>query len=263
MRVYVETDLEGISGICIWEQCRDFDSPMYQVARKLLMEDIAALVDGCFAGGATEVAVDDGHGGGFNFMPELMDPRAIYLTGRSRPTMSARSEQYQGYDAGILLGYHAMAGTPKAFLCHTQSSGRGDHYWYNDRESGEMVQSALFLGHFGIPLVMVTGDVATCREAHDFFGPDIVTVAVKEAYSVEYGKLLPPAKAHELIREGAKEAMGRITKCQPYVLDMPIRGRLRFPDKSQADAFRPNRSQRVDDYTFETVFDDATQIYYF
>jgi len=126
-----------------------------------------------------------------------------------------------------------------------------------------MVQSALFLGHFGIPVVMVTGDTATCREAHDFFGPDIVTVAVKEAYSVEYGKLLPPAKAHELIREGAKEAMGRVSKLKPYVLETPIRGRLRFPDKSQADAFRPNRSQRVDDYTYEAVFDDATQIYYF
>jgi len=263
MRVYVETDLEGVSGVCVWEQTRDRESAMYQVARKLLMGDIAALVDGLIAGGATEVTVDDGHGGGFNFMPDLMDPRANYVTGRSRPGMADRTEQYQGYDAAVLLGYHAMAGTPKAFLCHTQSSKRGDRYWYNDRESGEMVQSALFLGHFGIPLVMVTGDVATCREAHDFFGPDIVAVAVKEAYSVEYGKLLAPEKAHDLIREGAREAMRRVGTAEPYVLEMPIRGRLRFPDKSNADAFRPRLSKRVDDYTFEAEFQDATQVYYF
>jgi len=110
---------------------------------------------------------------------------------------------------------------------------------------------------------MVTGDVATCREAHDFFGPDIVAVAVKEAYSVEYGKLLAPEKAHDLIREGAREAMRRVGTAEPYVLEMPIRGRLRFPDKSNADAFRPRLSKRVDDYTFEAEFQDATQIYYF
>lgn len=263
MRVYVETDLEGISGVCVWEQTRDRESAMYQVARKLLMEDIAALVDGLFAGGATEVAVDDGHGGGFNFMPDLMDPRAIYVTGRSRPSMADRAEQYQGYDAGILLGYHAMAGTPKAFLCHTQSSLRGDRYWYNDRESGELAQSALFLGHFGIPVVMVTGDVATCHEAHEFLGSDIVTVAVKEAFSPEYGKLLAPAKAHELIREGARKAMQRAKSYKPYAIETPIRGRLRFPDKSTADAFHPQLSQRRDDYTFEALFEDATQIYSF
>jgi len=96
MRVYVETDLEGVSGVCVWEQTRDRDSAMYQVARKLLMGDIAALVDGLIAGGATEVTVDDGHGGGFNFMPDLMDPRANYVTGRSRPGMADRTEQYQG-----------------------------------------------------------------------------------------------------------------------------------------------------------------------
>ena len=263
MRVYVETDLDGVTGICLWEQVRDRQSPLYQVARRLLMEDIAALVDGLMAGGATEVAVDDCHGGGGNFMPELMDPRATYLAGRGRPNWTDRDEQYGGYDACVLLGIHAMAGTPKAFLCHTQSAARGDRYWYNDRESGEMAQVGLYMGHYGIPLVMMTGDVAACREAHDFFGPDMVKVAVKEAYSVEYGKLLPPAKAHELIREGAKEAMTRVARCQPYVIDMPIRGRVRFPDKSSADAFHTHRSQRVDDYTYETVFDDATQVYSF
>ncbi|MFC1526129.1 M55 family metallopeptidase [Candidatus Latescibacterota bacterium] len=263
MRVYIGTDLEGISGVIVWEQTRDRSSSQYQEARRLLMGDVSAAVEGCLEGGATDVVVGDGHGGGFNFAPELMHPGARYLTGQSRPPWSQRAPLYGGYDAGILLGYHAMAGTADGILRHTQSSRSGNQYWYNDRESGEIAQSSLLLGHFGTPVVMVTGDSAACREASEFLGDDVVTVSVKEGYSAEYGLLMAPEAAHEKIREGAGQAMGKVGQCQPYAVELPIRGRLRFPDKSTADGFSPTRSQRVDDYSFEATFDSALEIYEF
>lgn len=263
MRVILCTDLEGISGVCVWDQTRDFTTTHYQEARRLLMGDVNAAVEGCLAGGAEEIVVGDGHGGGFNFVPELMHPGAKYLTGTNRPPMSQREAVYAGFDAAILLGYHAMAGTPDGLLRHTQSSKAGNRYWYNGRECGELAQSALVYGHFGIPVVMVTGDEATVREAREFFGENIVTVAVKEGYAEQFGLLLAPAAAHDLIREGAKEAMARVPQCQPFVMELPIHGRLRFPDKSTADGFRPARARRVDDYTFEATFERALEIYEF
>ena len=263
MRVIISTDLEGISGVVIWDQTRDPDSSHYQEARRLLMGDVNAAVEGCLEGGAVEVVVVDGHGGGFNFVPELMHPRAKYLTGKNRPPISQRTRAYEGFDAGILLGYHAMQGTEEGILKHTQSSRGGNRYWYNDRECGEIAQSALLLGHFGTPVVMVSGDDAACREARQFLGDGIVAVAVKEAYAEEYGLLLAPEAGQGLIREGAKEAMGRLGRCHPFVMELPIKGRLRFPDRSTVDAFRPARAEVVDEYTFEATFERALDIYEF
>ncbi|MHB9031848.1 MAG: M55 family metallopeptidase [Anaerolineae bacterium] len=263
MRVIVDTDLEGISGIVCWEQCRDFSSAMYQSARGLLMGDVNALVEGLLAGGAEDVVVMDGHGVGFNFIPELMHPGARYFTGRGRSPWLAWSELYEQADVGILLGYHSMAGTPDGILRHTQSSRGGNHYWYNGRESGELVQDALIMGSYGIPVVMMSGDSACCREARDFFGTEITTVEVKKSYGEEFGLLLPPQRAHDLIKEGAVQALRNAANCKPYVIDLPIRGRLRFPDKSTADAYRPGRAVRVDDYTFEATFESARDIYFF
>ena len=263
MRVVIATDLEGISGVCVWQQTRDRTTLYYQEARRLLMGDIGAAVDGCLEGGADDVLVSDGHGGGFNIVPELMHPRATYITGTNRPPVADRARVYEGVDAAVLLGYHAMAGTADGMLRHTQSSKAGNRYWYNERECGEIAQSSLLFGHFGIPVVMVTGDAAACREARDFLGRDVVTVAVKEGYGEQFGALLSPAAAHELISAGAHEAMSRAAARQPFTMDLPIRGRLRFPDKSTADSFRTGRAVRTDDYTFEAEFERALDIYGF
>lgn len=263
MRVVIATDLEVISGVVVWEQARDFASPMYQEARRLLMADISAAVEGCLAAGATDIVVEDGHGGGFNFVPELMHPGARYFTGRGRSPFLCWQDMYKGADAGILLGYHAMAGTPDGILRHTQSSRGGNRYWYNGRESGELVQDAILLGYFGIPVVMATGDTACCREAHTFFGPDMVTVEVKQGFGEEYGILLAPAEAHRRITEGAREAVAKAKQLAPYKVDFPIHGRLRFPDKSTADNFHPHATQKVDDYTFEGELKELPDIWFF
>ena len=263
MRIVIPTDLEGISGVCVFEQTRERTTSYYQDARRLLMDDVSAAVDGCLEGGATEVVVVDNHGNKFNFVPELMHPRAKYLTGQKRPPYGEMESFYRSFDAAILLGFHAMAGTPDGILRHTQSSLGGNRYWYNGREYGEIGQSALVLGQFGVPIVMVTGDAATCREAEAFLGKEIVTVAVKQGFAAEYALLLPLSQAHALIRQGAREALTRISRCKPFVTTLPIQGRLAFPDKSTADNFRPVRARRVDDYTFEATFESACDVEYF
>ncbi|HOX39332.1 MAG TPA: M55 family metallopeptidase [Candidatus Brocadiia bacterium] len=261
MKVYISTDMEGISGVVVWEQAREFASPHYENARRLLMGDIRAAIQGCREGGARHVTVLDGHGGGYNFVPELMLPGAVYATGtdRRQPHMGLD----ESFAAGMLLGYHAMAGTPDGMLNHTQSSRSGIRYWYNGLECGEIAQSALVMGHFGVPVVMVTGDEATCREAKEFLGPEIVTVAVKKGYGRTCGELLAPEEAHALIIHGAREAVKRVDRCKPFRMDRPILGTIRFPDKQTADSFRPSRSYRVDDVTFEATFNSPLEIYFF
>ena len=78
MRVLIMTDMEGVSGMVVWNQVQGGD-PMYEECRRLYTEEINAAVRGAKAAGATEIHVVDCHGagGGWTFnslVPELLDP---------------------------------------------------------------------------------------------------------------------------------------------------------------------------------------------
>ncbi|MFW6161434.1 MAG: M55 family metallopeptidase [Planctomycetota bacterium] len=261
MKIYISTDLEGIGGVSVWEQTRDKTTALYQTARRLLTQETNAAVEGCLAGGAEEVVVLDGHGGGFNFVPEELHPGARYVTGPRRP------QPYCGLDesvaAAMLVGYHAMAGTPNAVLAHTQSSRSGNRYWYNGQETGEIGQTALICGHYGVPVILVTGDEATCREARAVLGDSVTTVSVKKGLGTTCCEMLAPTRACELVREGAAEAMGRIEEARPYLIDRPIRARLQFATKDIADQACCERSTRIDERTYERTMQTQLEVYQF
>lgn len=263
MRVYVVTDMEGLCGVTEWSQVMiDHNSSLYQESRRLLTEEVNACVAGCMAGGATEVHVLDGHGGGFNFIPELLHPDGIYITGPNRPTPGAGLDD--NFDCGILLAFHAMNGVQDAVLHHTQSHIGELKYWYNGVESGELAQSSLIMGHYNIPVVMATGDKRLCEEARRFLGEEIVTIQVKDGLSRTSCLTLSPLKARQLIHDGAKEAMGRVSRCKPYKTDLPICGRLQSVDPAFINRIIANGlSTKIDDFTVEREIPDATGIYYF
>ena len=96
MRVYVMTDLEGVSGVWSSElQCFPTGRE-YDLARRLLTAEANACVDGLLAGGATEVVVADGHGAGGLYFPDL-HPQAVALIGRPIPPAWALDEQFHAY----------------------------------------------------------------------------------------------------------------------------------------------------------------------
>jgi D-amino peptidase len=221
VRIYIMTDLEGASGVYQFVQSRE-TGPLNDKAKEYLMGDIAAVVRGLRAGGATDIVILDGHGPQA-FVPHLMEPGARYLTGKPRP---GPLTDFDGSFAGIVqLGAHAMMGTPDGVLCHTQSSKTENRYWYNGVESGELAQVAAIAGGYGVPTILVTGDEAVCRESQKFFGPSCVTVAVKRGLAREAAELYPFAETRQALYEGAKRAMAAIPRCQPYKLTLPIQAK--------------------------------------
>jgi D-amino peptidase len=260
VKIYIGTDLEGISGVTTFDQTQNGDGPLYQSARHLLMGDINAAVQGCLDGGASYVCVMDGHGRPPNVIPDEMHPGADFICGHGfGPTVELDAT----VACGMLVGYHAMAHTPDGVLSHTQSSRADSRYRYNDREFGEIGQDAMVFGHFGIPIVLVTGDEAACREARDFLGERTVTVPVKKGYGRESCLMVPPARAHDLIRAGAKEAMSRVPFCRPFKMQLPMRGRLETLAEPLPDTASPALVAAAPRKTIERVFDDQSQIYSF
>ena len=191
------------------------------------MGDLAAVVRGLRDGGATEVVVLDGHGSQA-VLPHLMVPAAKYVTGRPRPGAGNLSLLDSSFSGMVMMGFHAMMGTPDGVLNHTQNSKSENRYWYNGVESGELAQNAAIAGYFGVPVIMVTGDEATCREAENFFGSKIVTVAVKKGLSREAAVLYPFEETRKSLCEGAKKAMTVISTCKPYLVKTPVKVRKQY-----------------------------------
>lgn len=226
-KIYINTDLEGISGVYKFAQTREKDTPLNIQACEYFMGDLAAVIEGLHEAGITDITVLDGHGSQV-IIPHLMVPGARYITGIPRPGAGNLSELDSTYAGMIMLGFHAMMGTPDGVLHHTQSSRTENRYWYNGVESGEIVQNAIIAGHYGVPLIMVTGDEAVCREATRFFGNSVVTVPVKKGLSREAAVLYPFAETRKALKEGAKRAVAAIPRCKPYVLQTPIQVREEY-----------------------------------
>ena len=229
LKIFVNTDLEGISGVFKFAQTRDTDTQVAREAREYFMGDLAAVVRGLRDGGATEIYVHDGHGNQA-LIPHLMEPGAKYATGRPKSEFAGLDKSCAGM---VMLGFHAMMGTPDGVLNHTQNSKTENRYWYNGVETGEIGQAAIIAGALGVPLIMVTGDEATCREAHKFFGDSVVTVAVKKGLGREAALLYPFEETRKALYEGAKRAIAAIPNCKPYRIELPIKAKKEFIDAAK------------------------------
>ncbi len=274
MKIFIAVDSEGPSGIAgYW--AHDPRDPFYPEKRALLMGDVNAAVEGCFAAGASEVLVSDDTKFAINTIPELLHPEAKLIYGRgagrlSRPALPLLHGMDRSFDGLMLVATHAKEGTPEAVLPHTFTghSARHRRYWYNGQEVGEIAIYAAAAGYHDVPVIMVTGCEAACREARETLGDEVVTVAVKKGLTAERAILVAPERARAMITQGAKEAIARIGRLKPYKISPPIAVRVQFPNKEFADEYETNHrmkdpnwpARRVDDLTLEGQMDSPIHL---
>lgn len=245
MKIFVMVDMEGISGICQSDQVLPGNGK-YEEARRYLTWDVNACIDGCFSGGADEVVVRDAHGSGHNLIWPELDPRARYIQGGSG---AHRMPDLESCDGLMLLGYHAMAGTPQAILEHTMSSKSWQNFWINGKKSGEIAIDAGMAGDSGVPTIMVSGDDKACREARRFI-KGVVAVEVKRGLSVQGGILLSKEVAHQRLKLGAARAVEKCGAIEPYRVKRPVALRLELVSRGQPPISNPN-VKVIDGRTFE------------
>jgi D-amino peptidase len=207
MNVIICTDLEGVSGVVSFDHQAAGNGRYYEAARHLLTAEVNAAVDALVEGGTEEILVVDGHGAGAMLIEEL-HPKATLLHGRGILGPRVREVVMPRFQLTMMIGQHAMVGTPYGTLNHTQDHLRVAEYRLNGQPIGEIAQWGLFAGAYGIPLVFLSGDTEACREATALV-PGITTVAVKEGIGREIAISLPPVTAQERIREGVRKALQR------------------------------------------------------
>jgi len=272
MKVYLLWDMEGASGLFTRDQAWYWEPGVgpetAEAGRRLLMADVDAASAAALAAGADEVIVCDTHHGGGNIRPEalLPDPRITYH-GRSTATLADGTRRVfpgldETVDGFLLLGHHAKAGTPDAFLPHTNSLAWAD-YRINGRSVGEIGIEACYAGHWGVPLVLVQGDEAGCREAAAQF-PDVLTAPVKRAVHATLATGLTAEEGHQFTARRVAEAVARLRagrRPAPYRPGPPLEVTLRLTTAAEADRVEQRAgARRVDEHTVVALLERQRDI---
>jgi len=257
MKVLISGDMEGISGVVTGDHVSSGHRE-YERFRKLMTAEANAAIEGALAGGATQVVVNDSHGGMANLLIEELNPAAELISGSPKP-FGMMQGIGPDVDAVFFVGYHAASGTGAAVLEHTWSSRVVAEVWLNDQAVGETGLNAALAGSYGAPVVLVTGDRAVTEETRALLG-EIETVAVKEGVTRTAARCLHPEVAQERIRQAAVRALSLTVS--PFVVPPPITLRVVFQRALHADmAELIPGSTRGDGRTVEWTGEDMPTVY--
>jgi D-amino peptidase len=108
MRVLVWADMEGMSGIADHAECWPVFADYWRTGRRAFTDEVAAAALGLLEGGATEVAVANGHGLGWPnlYLDDLPDHVRLW-------------DPEEEIDGTFEVGRHARCGTTDGFVSHT------------------------------------------------------------------------------------------------------------------------------------------------
>jgi len=224
MKVHITSDMEGIATIChdIQADTKGDDFPRM---REIMTGEVQAAIEGAKEGGATEIVVCDGHDTGRNLLIEKLDRNVEVIEGSSYD-LAMMAGISRDFDASFQIGYHSMRHTHAGVLGHTFTYSVAE-LRLNGTAVGESGLSAAIAGHFGVPVVLVSGDAHAVRQAKSLI-KNLVGVPTKEGVGLYGVRTLTPSKACELIRKGAKDALGKVMDIEPFTLKKPVMMEVEF-----------------------------------
>jgi D-amino peptidase len=211
MKVFVSSDMEGTAGVVDWDQCVG-DGPEAAAGRKLLLDEVNAAIEGALAGGATEIVVNDSHANMRNLPPGELAGGASYISGSHKPLYMMQGLD-DSFDAVLFISYHGSVGAP-AGLSHTYNPRAVVEARLDGKVTGEAGINALVAAHYGVPVVLVTGDRCACEETEALI-PGVHGVIVKEHVSRLAAHSLHPDKATAMIRQTAQRAVASAGSTTP------------------------------------------------
>ncbi len=160
--LYISLDFEGFSGVSHASHVfptRPQDFQGYNVALKQVKYTLAKLFQAVPDIEKHRIVINDAHASMTNlFLADLDLPRCVELISGKPKRYGMMAGLDASFDACILLGYHAKAGTLNAPLAHTFTEDVAD-IRFNGISLGEAGLSILLaeLG-FGVPVLLTYGD---------------------------------------------------------------------------------------------------------
>ena len=257
LKVFISVDMEGIGGIGTGAMTNATGKD-YQTGRRLMTDEVNAVVAAIFARGPAQILVNDSHGDMQNLLHTELDPRVSYIQGAVKPVGMVEGLD-STFDAAIFLGYHARAGTANGFLAHT-GTGSVKGLWLNGVEAGEGDMNAAYAGALGVPVVVAAGDSAFVDQLARSTGAEMVTT--KHAITPQSARLIHPSVVRERLAAATTRALGRVKTSRPVRVTTPVRVRLQLADITIPQLLQaiPGVKQ-VDGYTVEFTAPTMVEAY--
>ncbi|MCA1788315.1 MAG: M55 family metallopeptidase [Thioalkalivibrio sp.] len=233
MKVYISVDMEGVSGV-VHPEHTGWNGRRHHEARMLLTGELNAAVDGALAAGASEVLVCDSHSNGRNVILEDLHPEATLLWGRQNRTLGQVHGIDEGFDALVMVGFHARAST-HGVLNHTINSGVVHSMKLNGLAQGEVDLNAAMAGTFGVPVALVSGDDQVVAQTLERY-PNVETVVTHRWVGTYASRAIAPVKSRERIHDGVQRALGRLGDMQPFVVEPPYTLEIGFKDTAMLES---------------------------
>lgn len=231
MRIYISADIEGVAGVVAPLHGQP-GNPEYERARRLMTEEVNAVIAGAFDGGATEVLVNDAHGPMLNLLPEALDERAELILGKPKPANMAAGLAAE--HAGMMcVGYHAGAGR-QGVLSHTTNGFAFRAIRLNGRDCAEATLYGAYAGSLGVPVILLSGDDALAAQCGEMF-PGAQLVVVKQALGQRAARALSPAEARKRLRQAAEMAVQAAPGLTPFRIGGPYRLEVELTGVALAD----------------------------
>jgi D-amino peptidase len=246
-KIFISVDMEGIGGI----GTPAMTSPTgkdYALGRKLMTDEVNAVIGAILQRGPAEILVNDSHGDMQNLLNDQIDARVLYNQGAVKPLGMVEGLD-STYAAAIFLGYHSRAGTPNGFIAHT-GTGAVKGLWLNDIEVGEGELNAAYAGSVGVPVILAAGDSAFVEQFTRTV--KVEAVATKYANTPQSARLIHPQIVRERLVAATGRALGGRASAKPWVIAKPVKVRLRLADNLTPQILQAIPGVRqVDGFTVE------------
>lgn len=254
LKIYISADMEGVTGAVTGDQLGPTGFE-YQRFRQFMTNEVLAAIEGARAAGATEIVVSDSHGNGENLLIDQFPPDVKIVRSWPRPLMMMQGVD-ETFDGVIFIAYHSSTTNPEGVRAHTMSSGTLAAVRLNGIEMPEGGINAAIGGHFGVPVLMVSGDDAAVEEVSGLLG-GIGEAVVKWNYGFHSAITLTPEAGVAVIREAAEAAVRSVGSAEPYVLEPPITVEITFKNYLPAEILSYLRGvERVDAHTVRYIAED-------
>ncbi len=257
-KVYISVDMEGTVGAVTADQLgpQGFE---YGRFREFMTREALAAVEAAKQAGAVEILVGDSHGNGENLLIEHFPPDVrIVRSWPRRLAMMAGIDD--SFDAVIFIGYHSSTDNSKGVRAHTFSSARLTSVKLNGTAVSEGAFNAAIAGHFGVPVVMISGDNEVIAEVRALVG-DVEGAAVKKALGFHSAETLTPDAAYALIGERVAAALARVEEFRPYRVESPIELEVSFKHYRPVEVLGYLRVvERVDSHTIRFRGEDMLEV---
>lgn len=258
IKILVYYDMEGISG---QNDIRSlsFGNKEYNQAREWLTNDVNAVIDGLFAGGADVVHVVDAHGSGNpdpDILVEKMDSRAQLVSRDKRFEAYVDLTEESTYDAVAVVCMHSKTGGG-GFAAHTYTIGMD--WILNDLSITETEIIAYSWGRVDVPVIFASGDdkLGEQLEWMDW----LEYVRVKKAKGAGDAELIPFETVHPEMQAASKRAVANIPNSKAIHLTQPIKAQLRTVYPARLDQLEGVPGINYEDQTVTFTAKDFREAY--